>query len=370
MNVSRLALCACFLLVLGSAIFGQQQYYAVTGGSSTEGIFLSVIDVNAQVLVGRLSVPQPIGGVALTSDGLIAYGTLYGTPTVVANGLVIADITDPTAPVQIAIIQDICGQEGPGSNGPAAVALTKDDAFAYIACLGSPLGTPGKWVVKFDTATQQATRIDMSAPTGMANPGPFGVFAHPNEAEMWITIYGHGVNPQGTKIVRINIADDTILGTIDVGASPTGGAFCSDQTYGYFSVNNRNPIGTNRILKIGADGVVQGGGIQVPVGTVGIAFNSDCSLAYAGGFGNLTFQKDRVITIDTATGAVSSFTIPPATSGPFNVLVTSDDFYLIVGMFGSLTRPGTDVRIYQRDTLELLGIVEVGQAPSGIAVTP
>ena len=363
MKFLRIGIYMGLLLMMASAAWGPNQYYAVTGGSTADGPQLTVIDVNAQQVVGRLTVVQPIGGVAVTSDNSTVFATLSGTPDAPANSMVVIDITDPTAPALITQIDDLCGTEA-NANLPAAVALTADNAYAYAACFGSPLpGRPlGRWVAKVDTgALAVAGRIDMQQP-GDASPGPFGIIAHPNGQEMWVTLYVIAL-VQRNNIVRINVADDTILGTITTGSGPTGGAFCPGQEFAYFSINS-----ARQMARLTLDGTIVDT-ISLPVGTVGVAFTSDCATAFAGGYGNLAFQDRKLVRINTATRAVDAFDIGPSGSGPFNVAVSSDDAYLLVTMFGGLSSAGSTVKILDLASLDLLGEVSVGPAPSGIALT-
>lgn len=364
MKFLRLGMYVCTLLIFSSAVFGQNPYYAVVGGSTTDSPQLTVINVNAQQVVGRLAVPQPVGGVAMTSDNTTVFATASGTPDTPANGLYVVDITDPTAPALITTIENVCGT-GPGRELPAALALTADGAYVYAACLGNPNPgrTPGRYVAKVDAASLEiVTHIDMAQP-GDNTPGPFGVFMHPNGQEVWITLYGSALL-QRDKIVRISLANDSILGTITTGRGPTGGAFCAGGNYAYFSVNKL--IGQNEIVRINLDTATIVDTINVPVGTVGIAFTSDCATAYAGGYGSLASQRDRLIRINTATRAVEPFGIG---QGPFNVALSSDDNYLLVTMFAQGPPPGDTVKILDRVSLDLLGNVVVGPAPSGIALT-
>ncbi len=255
---------------------------------------------------------------------------------------------------------------------PCGMAVTPDNQYLYVANNNNyaveynstgPVNADSVSVIDLSTNEVITTIVDTS-------------FAEP---------YTISINPAGTKayvsnsnsstITIIDIATNTVTGTITGFDGPSGMAISANGQIGY--VNNYGYSG----------GVGSGNGHTISVvnlntntitATINVVTLAPAALVlspsgaylyvvnYANGntgTGNLKIiQTSNNTVVGTVTGL----------SGPFGLTLSSDGAYMYITNFGSnnFTPIGTTVTVVDTNSNSIVDTVTMGIQPSGVAITP
>ncbi len=300
--------------------------YISNAGSNS----VSVIDTETNTVVGSpLTVESQPAGVAVTPDGKYAYVTNNGSNTIsiidTVTNTVIGSITLGSQPASIAVTPDgkyayvtntniqgfagntvsvintatntVLGSPITVGSGAFGVAITPDGKYAYVAnnhgttvsvintatntVIGPPIAvgnspvgvavTPnGKYVFVTNNSDNTvsvistATHSAVGPPIGVGND-PAGVVITPDGRFAYVANNGSGAVNSNTVSV-IDIATDTVVGSVTVGNKPLGIDVTPDGKYVY--VTNSND-GTVSVINTATNTVL---GAPIAVGSFPIAF--------------------------------------------------------------------------------------------------
>lgn len=190
---------------------------------------ITKIDIATNTVTGTLTGFDGPSGMVI--KGTTAYVNNYGAPSglLSGNGHTITVINVDTN----TIITTIEMGASPAA-APAALAITPDEAFIYVAnYVDGNAGTGNVKVISTATNTVVATIPGLS--------GPFAIAINPNGLKAYVTNFGsNNFAPYGTTVSVINTATNTITKTINVGIQPSGIAVTPDGEYVY--VTNYNTL--------------------------------------------------------------------------------------------------------------------------------
>jgi len=248
---------------------------------------------------------------------------------------------------------------------PAGLAVTPDNNFVYVAN-NNNYGLTGADSVSVINATNDTFQQTI---TDASFNQPYTVTINPAGTKAYVT------NSNSTTVTIINIATNTVIGTITGFDGPSGMAINSTGTIGY--VNNYGGPGgvgsgngtTVRVVDLNANTIV-GSPITVGQAPAAVAITPNNAFVYVanyvdGNTGNGTVSVIRT-SDNTVVATIHGF------SGPFAIAITPNGRYAYVTNFGSnnFAPIGTTVSVIDLNSNTIVSTVTLGIQPSGIAITP
>jgi len=317
---------------------------------------LDVPSANNQIVAGA-----NVEGVAITPDGRFAY--VAGGFGLGGSGVAVID-TATNKPIEF---PDETKVIGAGST-PAAVAITHDGRFAYVANRGGGVSV-------IDTAAHKTIDVPDGNKLITAGAAPCALAITPDDRFVYVANCNGGVSVIDTAANRaIEVPDGAKQ--IKVGIAPRAVAITPDGRFAYVaSLAGVSVIdtATNQAIEV-PDGnkLIKVGGQAVK----GIAISPNGRFAYvaceAGGPGNL----GGVSVIDTATN--QAIEVPDGNkligtgNGPLGIAFTPNGRFAYVADFVS----GTGVSVIDTATNQAIEVPDGGKlirtnnGPFAIAVTP
>lgn len=254
----------------------------VTNSNSTT---VSIIDLTHNTVSGLIGLFDGPSGLVIASDGIHAYVNNYGGPDGVGsgNGKTVSYVNLNSTVIEKTITVGVA---------PAALAITPDGAFVYVANYVS--GEPGTGTI---SVIQTSTNTVVDTILGFS--GPFAIAITPDGQYAYVTNFGsNNFAPVGNTVSVVDLTSNTIIATIPLGTQPAGIAITPDGSLAY--VSNYNTL-------------------------------------YAGpDYNGLTAGPGTVNIIDTQTNAVISPTIPVGLS-PDAIAISHDGAYAYVTNYTSNT---------------------------------
>lgn len=258
-------------------------------------------------------------------------------------------------------------------NSPNGIAITPDGCFAYVANNNNDGLVDGNTVsvLNLKTNTLEQTITDASFNE------PYTVTINGDGSKAYIT------NSAGTTITIIDIATNTVTGTITGFDGPSGLVITPDDSTGY--VNNYGSsagVGsgngtTVNIVNLNTNTIT--GTITVGLAPASLAIAPDGAFVYVINY----------VTGDPDTGTISVIQTSDNTVvktitgffGPFGIAITPDGKYAYVTNFGSNNFSpisggissqvsGTTVSAVNLTTNTIEANIKLGNQPAGIAITP
>lgn len=204
----------------------------VTNSNSTT---ITIIDIATNTVSGFIEGFDGPSGFAIMPgcNATIAYVNNYGGPEGVYSGngtaVNVVDLATNTiigAPITVDL-------------APAALAITPDGAYVYVACYVD--GNPGTGTVNVIRTSDNAV---VATIPGFS--GPFQIAITPNGCFAYVTNFGsNNFEPVGTTVSVISTKTNEIIATIPVGTQPSGLAITPDGKYAYISNYNTLYLGYN-----------------------------------------------------------------------------------------------------------------------------
>ncbi len=196
--------------------------------TNSNGATVTVIDIATNTVIAVISGFDGPSGFVITPDGNTAYVNNYGGPIVGSGNGTTVRVVDLNT-------NTIVGPAITVALAPAAMAITPDGAYVYVACYVD--GNPGTGIISIiDTATNTAI---INAITGFS--GPFDIVITPDGNYAYISNFGsNNFTPFGTTVSVVDLNSNTIVGTIIVGIQPSGIAITPNGKYAY--VTNYNAL--------------------------------------------------------------------------------------------------------------------------------
>lgn len=248
---------------------------------------------------------------------------------------------------------------------PAGIAITPDGRFAYVANNNNDSLPGGDTVSVIDlqTNTVVATISDASFNE------PYTVTINAAGTIAYVT------NSNSTTITRIDIATNTVLGTIGGFDGPSGMAItpAGDKAYvNNYGSGNPDSSGnatTVRVVDLNTNAII-GAPILVGLAPAALAVTPDGAYVYVINYidGNPGTGTTSVIRTSDNTVVATIYGF----SGPFGIAITPNGKYAYVTNFGSnnFAPVGTTVSVIDLAINRISATIKLGTQPSGVAITP
>ncbi len=247
---------------------------------------------------------------------------------------------------------------------PAGIAVTPDNRYAYVANNNNYLLT-GTSVSVLDLTTNTLSKNILDASFAQ----PYTVSINPAGTKAYIT------NSNGSTISIIDIASNTVIGTITGFDGPSGMAITADGTTAY--VNNYGGPGgagsgnatTVRVVNLNTN-LITGSAITVGRAPAGLALTPNGNFLYVINYVDGNVGTGTVSVVQTSDNTVVR-TIT-GFSGPFAIAITPDGTRAYVTNFGSnnFDPHGSTVSVIDLLSNTIIATINVGIQPAGIAITP
>jgi YVTN family beta-propeller protein len=248
---------------------------------------------------------------------------------------------------------------------PAGIALTPDNAFAYIANNNND-AVPGGDTVSVLNLKNNTVNTMISDPSFNQ---PYTVTINKTGTTAYVT------NSNSTTISIIDTATNAVTGTIDGFDGPSGMVITPSGTTAY--VNNYGGPGgvgsgngtTVRSVDLQTNAIV-GAPIVVGLAPAALAITPNGAFVYVINYvdGNPGTGTVSVIqtSSNTVVATISGF------SGPFSIAITPDGTRAYVTNFGSnnFAPIGTTVTAIDLKTNTVIATITLGTQPAGLAITP
>lgn len=250
---------------------------------------------------------------------------------------------------------------------PTGIAITPDSRFAYVANNNNYGIANEDTVSVLDLSNNTvATTIDY----GSDDQQPYTVTMNPAGTKAYVT------NSNGTTITIINVATNTIAGTIGGFDGPSGMAITPNGAFGYvnnYGSGNPEPSGsgtTVRVVDLNTNTIV-GPAITVGLAPAALAITPDGAFVYVVNYVDGNPNTGTISIIRTSDNTVVAPTIT-GLSGPFAIAITPDGKYAYVTNFGSnnFTPIGTTVSVVDLTTNTIVNTINLALQPAGVAITP
>lgn len=250
-------------------------------------------------------------------------------------------------------------------DSPAGIAITPDGRFAYVANNNNDGIPNGDTVSVLDLATNTLKQTISDASFNE----PYTVTINAAGTRAYIT------NSNSATITIINIASNTVIGTITGFDGPSGMVITPDGNTAY--VNNYGAPGglgsgngmTVSVVNLNTNTIV-GAPIIVGLAPASLAITPDGAFVYVlnyvdGNPGTGTISIIKTST-NTVVGTITGF------SGPFAIAITPNGKFAYVTNFGSnnFSPVGRSVSVVNLETNTISATIQLGIQPSGIAITP
>ncbi len=195
----------------------------VTNSNSTTVTVIDTTTNTVSAVIGGFDGPS---GLVITPDGSEAYVNNYGGPGGVGSG------NGTTLRTVDLLTNAIVGSPITVGLAPAAMAITPDGAFVYVANYVD--GNPGTGTISV-IQTSNNTVVD----TIPGFSGPFGIAITPNGNYAYVTNFGsNNFSPTGNTVSVVNLHTNTVIATINLGIQPAGVAITPDGSLVYVSNYN------------------------------------------------------------------------------------------------------------------------------------
>lgn len=248
---------------------------------------------------------------------------------------------------------------------PAGIAVTPNNLFAYVANNNNDSIPNGDSVSVLNLTynTLQQTIHDSSFNQ------PYTVTINANGTKAYVT------NSNSTTVTLIDLATNTVTGTIGGFDGPSGFVITPDGTHAY--VNNYGGPGvgsgngtTVRVVDLQTNAIV-GSAITVGRAPAAMAITPDGAYVYVVSYVDGALGTGTISVIKTSDNSVQLNAIT-GFSGPFAIAITPNGKYAYVTNFGSnnFSPVGTTVSVVSIGSNAIVDTITLGIQPSGIAITP
>lgn len=248
---------------------------------------------------------------------------------------------------------------------PAGLAITPDGRFAYIANNNNDGIPNGDSVSVLDLSTNTIVTTIHDASFNQ----PYTVTINASGTKAYVT------NSNSTTITIINIATNTVIGTIGGFDGPSGMVITPDGSTAYVN-NYGSPSGlgsgnatTVRVVDLNTNTIV-GSPITVGLAPASLAITPDGAFVYVinyvdgnPGTGTVSIIQTRT---NTVVGTITGF------SGPFAIAITPNGKFAYVTNFGSnnFSPFGITVSVINLASNAITSTITLGIQPSGVAISP
>jgi YVTN family beta-propeller protein len=247
---------------------------------------------------------------------------------------------------------------------PAGIAITPDNRFAYVA-------NNNDYTIANQDTVSVLNLINNTLETTITNASfsqPYTVTINAAGTRAYVT------NSFSTTITIIDIATNTVIGTIDGFDGPSGMVIVPGGNQAY--VNNygagmtSGQATTVQVVDLNTNTII-GPPITVGQAPAALAITPDGNFVYVINYVNGNPGTGTITIIRTSDNTVLPNPIT-GFSGPFDIAITPNGKYAYVTNFGSnnFTPIGTTVSVIDIDSNTVIKTIDLAIQPSGIAITP
>lgn len=253
----------------------------------------------------------------------------------------------------------------PVGDTPSGIAVTPNNLFAYVANNNNDQ-IPGGDTVSVLNLTYNT--VEKTINDSSFNQ-PYTITINAAGTKAYVT------NTNSSTVSIIDIATNTVLGTIDGFDGPAGFAITPNGDYAYVN-NYGGPIvgignGTTvRVVDLHTNMIV-GPPIAVGLAPAALAITPDGDYVYVINYVDGTPGNGTISIINTSDNTV---TLPSITGffGPFAIAITPNGEYAYVTNFGSnnFSPVGTTVSVVNLHSNSIVDTISLGIQPASIAIAP
>lgn len=267
----------------------------------------------------------------------------------------------------------LCAQEPntviatiPVGDTPAGIAVTPNNLFAYVANNNNDSLPGGNTVSVLNLLynTVEKTISDSSFNE------PYTITINPAGTIAYVT------NSNSTTVSMIDIATNTVIGTIDGFDGPSGFVITPNGKFAY--VNNYGGPGgvgsgngtTVRVVDLTTNAII-GPAITVGLAPAAMAITPDGAFIYVINYTDGNLGTGTISIINTSDNSVQLNAIT-GFSGPFAIAMTPNGKYAYITNFGSnnFSPVGTTVSVVSTSSNTIIATITLGIQPSGVAISP
>lgn len=269
----------------------------------------------------------------------------------------ITNLFSAAAPKVIATVPIVVGLN------PAAVAVTPDNKYAYVANNNNNTITGQDTVSVIDLSKNKVVQTILDPHFNQ----PYTITINKAGTKAYVT------NSFTTTVSVIDIATNTVVATINGFNGPSGFAITPDGNFAYvnnYGAGSSSGMGTTvNVVDLNMN-VIVGSAITVDQAPASLAITPDGKFVYVINYvdGNPGTGTTNVIRTsdNTVVATITGF------SGPFNIAITPDGRFAYVTNFGSnnFSPVGTTVSVIDLNSNTIVATITVGRQPGGIAITP
>ncbi len=258
---------------------------------------------------------------------------------------------------------------------PGGIAITPDGRFAYVANnnnYGLQNINPAGETVNSDSVTVIDLSDNAVVTTIYSNTflQPYTVTINPAGTRAYIT------NSTGSTVTIIDIATNTVIGTINGFDGPSGMVIMPDGNTGYVCNYGGPILGSGRGHTVNVVNNLNttptlGATINVGLAPAALAITSDGSKVYVIDYSYGVPDDGSITIIDTATNTATLHVVT-GLFGPFNITLSPDGNYAFVTNFGSnnFSPFGTTVSQIDLSSNSIINTYSLGIQPAGSAISP
>ncbi len=244
---------------------------------------------------------------------------------------------------------------------PAGLAITSDSRTAYVANANnySIAGEDSVSVLDLKHNLLKQTIFDASF------NGPSTVTINATGTRAYVT------NSNTTTISMIDIATNTVMGTIGGFNGPFGMVITPNGQRAYVNNYGAGPTPTNTVSIVDLNSnTIIGSPIIVGQAPAALAISPDGNFVYVINYVDGNPGTGTLSVIQTSTNTVI-YTIT-GFFGPFDIALTPNGKYAYVTNFGSnnFAPFGTTVSVVDLSSYQIVDTIDLGIQPSGIAISP
>ena len=259
----------------------------------------------------------------------------------------------------------------PVGNSPAGIAVTPDNLLAYVAN-NNNAGIPGGDTVS--VLNLQNNTVEQTISDSSFNQ-PYTVTINADGTKAYVT------NSNGTTVTIIDIATNTVTGTISGFDGPSGLVITPDGAHAYVN-NYGGPISgsgngnTVSVVDLNANLIVATLTVGPlphgpPAAPAALAITPDGAYVYVVNYVDGNPGTGTISIIKTSDNSVQVNAIT-GFSGPFAIAITPNGKYAYVTNFGSnnFSPVGNTVSVVDIASNTVAASITVGIQPAGIAIAP
>jgi YVTN family beta-propeller protein len=258
---------------------------------------------------------------------------------------------------------------------PGGIAITPNGKFAYIA-------NNNNYTLQNTNSSGATVNTDSVSVIDLSNNSVLKTIYDPSFMQPYtVTINAAGTlayitNSTGQTISIIDIATNTVIGTIGGFDGPSGMVITPDGNTAYVNNYGATPgagsgnATTVRVVNLNTN-MITGPAITVGLAPAALAITPDGKFVYVADYQTGTPNDGTITVINTSTNT-ATLNVVTGLFGPFAISITPDGSYAYVTNFGSnnFSPFGTTLSKIDLQTNTIVATHTLSIQPSGLAISP